>query len=168
MSTADSQHSIRALYGDHHHWLRGWLRKRVGCSEQAADLAHDTFLRLLSRPHDPTSLRQPRSYLATIARGLMINLWQRQALERAWLESLQVLAPELTPTLEEQHLALDALARLLAMLDGLPARVAEIFLLSQFDGLTYPAIAERLGISVNVVQKAMLKATRHCYALVYQ
>jgi len=100
-----SHEAIDALYSDHHGWLKSWLRRRVDCSEQAADLAHDTFLRLLNRPRELDALRQPRAYLATIARGLMINLWQRQELERAWLESLQVLAPELTPTLEEQYLA---------------------------------------------------------------
>ena len=43
----------------------------------------------------------------------------------------------------------------------------EVFLLSQLEGLTYPQIAQRLQLSVNVVQKAMLKAYRHCYAAVY-
>jgi len=51
------------------------------------------------------------------------------------------------------------------MLAGLSPHVVEIFLLSQFEGLTYPAIAERLNVTINVVQKAMLKATHHCYAL---
>ncbi|MBV8624203.1 MAG: RNA polymerase subunit sigma, partial [Herbaspirillum sp.] len=36
--------SIEALYCDHHSWLQGWLRRRLGNSEQAADLAQDTFL----------------------------------------------------------------------------------------------------------------------------
>lgn len=158
---------LDSLYSCHHGWLRGWLRRRVGCSEQAADLAQDTFLRLLNRPRALAELKQPRSYLATVARGLVINCWQRQELERAWLDSLRVLAPELTPSLEEQQLALESLERVLRMLEGLPQRVAEIFVLSQIDGLSYPAIAGQLGISVNVVQKAMLKAARHCYAVIY-
>lgn len=40
--------SITELYQDHHGWLHGWLRKKLGCSHQAADLAHDTFMRLLT------------------------------------------------------------------------------------------------------------------------
>lgn len=35
--------TIHALYRDHHGWLHGWLRNRLGCTEQAADLAHDTY-----------------------------------------------------------------------------------------------------------------------------
>ena len=60
--------------------------------------------------------------------------------------------------------ALDAVGQ---VLDGLGAKVREIFLLSQLDGLTYPQIAERMGLTVNVVQKSMLKAYRHCYSAVY-
>ncbi|MET0125075.1 MAG: sigma factor, partial [Pseudomonas caspiana] len=38
---------VDTLYRDHHGWLHGWLRKRLGDREQAADIAQDTFLRLL-------------------------------------------------------------------------------------------------------------------------
>ncbi len=55
--------------------------------------------------------------------------------------------------------ALDAVGQ---VLDGLASKLLEIFLLLQLDGLTYPQIAERMDLSVNVVQKAMLKAYRHC------
>jgi RNA polymerase sigma-70 factor (ECF subfamily) len=156
------QQTVHALYRHHHGWLHGWLRKRLGCSEQAADLAQDTFLRMLGRRHQPVGLRQPRAYLATIARGLLINHWQRLELERAWLETLAALPPALAPSLEEQHLAREALYQIARLLDGLPPRTSEIFLLSQLDGLSYPRIAQRLGVSVNIVQKAMLSAVRHC------
>lgn len=164
MSEAETtlQQNVHALYRHHHGWLHGWLWKRIGCSEQAADLAQDTFLRMLGRRQEPVDLHQPRAYLATIARGLLINHWRRLELERAWLETLAAMAPALTPSLEEQHLAREALYQIARLLDGLPVRTSEIFLLSQLDGLSYPRISERLGISVNVVQKEMLKAMRHC------
>ena len=39
---------IEGLYAEHHGWLRGWLRGRLGNAFDAADLAHDTYLRILS------------------------------------------------------------------------------------------------------------------------
>ncbi|WP_313062038.1 sigma factor, partial [Pseudomonas rhodesiae] len=48
MDTAtDGQQQLHLLYRDHHGWLQGWLRKRLGDREHAADVAQDTFLRLL-------------------------------------------------------------------------------------------------------------------------
>lgn len=42
-------HSLHALYQDHQGWLQGWLRKKLGNALDAADLVHDTYLRVLSR-----------------------------------------------------------------------------------------------------------------------
>lgn len=48
-SEAMPPQSLETLYADHHGWLRGWLGRRLGNSSDAADLAQDTFLRLLRR-----------------------------------------------------------------------------------------------------------------------
>ncbi|MCB5184632.1 hypothetical protein LG201_05380 [Methylobacillus gramineus] len=48
-----------------------------------------------------------------------------------------------------------------------PARTREIFLLAQLDGMKYVDIAAQMQVSVNVVQKAMIKAFQHCYSAVY-
>ena len=38
---------ISGLYQNNHRWLSAWLYQKLNCSEQAADLAQDVFLRLL-------------------------------------------------------------------------------------------------------------------------
>ena len=53
------------------------------------------------------------------------------------------------------------------LLDGLKPVVREAFLLSQLDGLTYPQIAERLGLSVSSIQQYMTQAFTHCYRVAY-
>ena len=157
---------VGSLYAAHHGWLQGWLLRKLGNAGDAADIAHDTFLRLL-RKADPEPLREPRAYLTTIAAALVNSHWRRQALEQAWLESLASLPPALAPSPEERQLALQALEEVARLLAGLPAVARECLLLSQLDGLTYPQIAQQLGISVNRVQKAMTRALSHCYRAVY-
>jgi len=166
MSEQLSSLNIETLYCDHHGWLQGWLRRRLGNAGDAADLAHDTFLRLLGRQQRET-IHEPRAYLATIANGLVVSHWRRRALEQAWLETLAAQPEALAPSPEERALVLETLQEIAALLDGLPARVREIFLFSQVDGLTYPQIADRLAVTVNVVQKAMTRAVAHCYKALY-
>ncbi|CAN5494423.1 sigma-70 family RNA polymerase sigma factor [soil metagenome] len=168
MSASDcaSSSSINVLYGDHHGWLLGWLRRKLGNAFDAADLAQDTFVRVLAK-RETVDIHEPRAYLATIAGGLVANHWRRQALERAYLDALAALPQASGPSMEERFLILEALEEIARLLDGLPATVREAFLLSQLDGLTYPQIAERLGVSVNVVQKAMTRAMAHCYRALY-
>lgn len=165
-SSASPHHAIGELYLAHHSWIVQVLRRKLGNHQQAQDLAQDTFLRLMRQDALP-SLREPRAYLATVASRLCAEFFRRRALENAYLESLAALDPQEVPSAETRLLVLEALDTVGRVLDGLGARVREIFLLSQLDGLTYPQIAEQLGISVNVVQKAMLKAYRTCYASVY-
>jgi len=164
--TPTRQDAVAELYLQHHSWVVTLLRRKLGNREQALDLAQDTFVRLL-RSELPAPLREPRAYLSTIAGRLCLQHFRRQALERAYLQSLAALEPQHQPSEETRLLVLEALDAVGQVLDGLGSRVRDVFLLSQLDGLTYAQIGERLGLTVNVVQKAMLKAYRHCYAEVY-
>ena len=101
-SETDSIIPLEVLYGTHQGWLHGWLRRSVGCSQQAADLVQDTFLRLLVRDH-PVDNRAPRALLARIARGLVIDHWRRDALERAYLEALALLPEASHPSPEVRY-----------------------------------------------------------------
>lgn len=168
MSPISATHRVVGeLYVQHHSWVVQLLRRKLGSQEQALDLAQDTFLRILTSETLPL-LREPRAYLNTVASRLCCQYFRRQALERAYAQTLAVLEPDSTPSPETRLLVLEALDAVGKVLDGLGAKVREIFLLSQLDGLTYPQIAERLDLTLNVVQKAMLKAYRHCYAAVYE
>ena len=70
------------------------------------------------------------------------------------------------PSPEAQALILETLIELDALLDRLPARVRQAFLLAQLEGLTYAVIAERLGVSERMVKKYMAQAMLHCLELV--
>ncbi|WP_287399688.1 sigma factor [Nitrosomonas sp. H1_AOB3] len=72
-------HRIHVLYTDHHGWLYGWLRRKLGNACDAADLAHDTFLRVMVSRRMPVHLgEEPRALLTHIAKGLVIDHWRRQ------------------------------------------------------------------------------------------
>lgn len=162
MSTGELAEAVRTLYSDHHRWLHDWLRRKLGCAHSAADLAHDTYVRILISGRAP-ELGQSRAYLTQIAKGLVIDLHRRRRIETAYLEALAQCPEQTVPSQEERVLLVETLVRIDAALATLPARVKETFLLSQFDGLTYSAIAVRLGISVGAVRKYMLKAAQACY-----
>ena len=69
MSAADfaQQQDLHALYSSHHGWLQGWLRHKLGNAGEAADLAQDTFVSVLTNGTAP-QIREARPFLATIAR----------------------------------------------------------------------------------------------------
>lgn len=166
MSAGDVSPGVQILYRENHGWLQGWLRRRLGNSFDAADLAHDTFVRILSSGRTPDA-SQSRAHLTQIAKGLVIDLHRRRVVESAYLDALACLPDHLAPSPEERALALEALLLLDAALDRLPAKVREAFLLSQLDGLTYSEIAKRLGMSVGAIRKYMLRAALACHGALH-
>jgi len=157
-----SAHPVESLYLDHHSWLTGWLRRRLGCPDSAADLAQDTFIRVLSA-RESAAIIEPRAFLTTLAKRVLFNHYRRQDLERAYLETLAQMPEMLAPSEEDKAIILQTLIELDQLLDGLPRLVKRAFLLAQVDGLTYPQIAAAQGISVATVKRHLHKAALRCY-----
>lgn len=169
MSTVelDVQQEVHALYRDHHGWLQAWLRKKLGNAFDAADLTHDTFLRLLTGWDGQIApdLREPRAYLTTVAGRVLLNHYRRLSLERAYLDALAVLPETHVPSVEERAVILDTLHEIDAMLDRLAPTVRTAFLLAQLEGLTYADIAVRLQVNVRTVKRYMALAYEECILL---
>ena len=159
---AASRHALHDLYREHHSWLESWLRRRLDNRWDAADLSQDTFLRLHASDQPLDELREPRAYLLTLGKRLLINFYQRRSLEQAYLEALALLPEACAPSPEQRWILLEALQALDALLDGLPAPVRRAFLLAQLEGLSYREIAERVRVSERTVKRYMAQAYEHC------
>lgn len=83
---------VGQLCRHHHPWLVGWLRRKLADGPDAADVSHDTFLRLLSL-NNLDSLREPRAYLLVIAS----RLHDRQMPSRQGRERVRTLAAPTWP-----------------------------------------------------------------------
>ncbi|MCB5185740.1 sigma-70 family RNA polymerase sigma factor [Methylobacillus gramineus] len=153
--------AFKALYSDHHSWLNGWLRKKIGNSFDAADLTHDTFMRVLTNS-DVASLREPRAFLTTVASGLLSNFYRRKKIEQSYLDALALLPAQDIPSPELRVIILETLLEIDALLDGLPGDVRKAFLWSQLDGLSQADIARQLGVSISTVKRYIVRAVQQC------
>lgn len=162
-SPSHPAHEIGALYRSHHGWLYRWLHRRLGHAADAADLAHDTFTRLIGT-RDLSAVQEPRAYLTTVAKGLMVNWLKRQSLERAYLEALATCPEAQVPSPEHRAIVLETLHEIDAMLDALSPRAKRAFLLSQLEGMKYEDIAAQLGVSLTSVKRYMQQGFRVCLA----
>lgn len=156
-----AQPEIHCLYSEHHGWLREWLRRRLGDSFAAADLAQDTFISLLTGDL-AAGIRQPRPFLVTIARRLASHRHRRQILEASYLDALAALPEPTAPSPEAQLLAVEALQEIDRALGDLPPQVKEAFLLAHLEERSYAEIAQHLGVSTSSVKQYLSRANRQC------
>lgn len=163
---ADSSQALAQLYQDHHPWLLQWLEKRVRDRLQAEDHAQDTFLRVITAKETP-NLNEPRAYLTTIAKRLLINHWRRNSIEQAYLARLAVYPEETVISAEDSAIVLEVLREIDELLNQLPAKVRKAFLLAQLDDLTYAEIGRQLGVSDRMVRKYMAQAMFQCLSAGY-
>jgi len=154
---------LRALYADHHSWLLGWLRRRLGNAADAADLAHDAFLRLIVRPAPDgfATAGAARAYLRAMAQGLCTDLWRRREVEQAWLESLAAQPEIYAPSPEHRALVIETLMQVGEWLGRLPQNVRTAFIHAQIHGLSTREIADHIGVSQRMVQKYLAQAMLH-------
>ena len=139
-----------------------FLKRRSRSMEDAADLAQDTFARLSST--DFRQIQKPESFLFTTA----LNLLRDQA------RSAQARHAALTVSVEEMQLVCPApqaervldgeqrLRVLEAALRELNPKCRAVFVLFHFDGLSQREIADRLRVSVSMVEKYVKQAVNHC------
>lgn len=87
-AASPTEQTLHGLYREHRSWLERWLYQRLGNRWDAADLSQDTFLRVLASPQVLSELREPRAYLLTVGKRLLVNFHKRRSLEQAYLEAL--------------------------------------------------------------------------------
>jgi RNA polymerase sigma-70 factor (ECF subfamily) len=154
--------AIETLYSDHHSWLRGWLRKRLGNAFDAADLAHDTYLRIISTGRVPPP-DESRRHLTQIANGLVIDLYRRRQIELAYLEVIAQMPQAHAPSEEKRAMTMEALIEIDALLHCLPLKARSALLMCKLDGMSYRDIAQQLRVSVSSVEKYIAQALLVCY-----
>lgn len=146
--------------------LLHFLTKRLKCSEVAAEITHETFLRIYQNITD-----NPPNNARAMAFHIAINLandYQRKIKFRSNFTA------DIDPTLladtyaseipgpEQIVMAQQEVQVLQTALDELPEDCRAAFLLHSMDGLTHPEIAARLGISRSKVWRLLVKAVAHC------
>ncbi|MBA5867880.1 MAG: sigma-70 family RNA polymerase sigma factor [Nitrospira sp. CR1.3] len=152
-----------SLYQQYYGELLRFLTAKLGCREQAADVAQDTFVRLRSQK-DLTTVVQPRAFLYKTALNLTVDLFRRQRVRSEGTTQLDAIE-EMPSTIPRQDCEVEAKERvrlLYAAIEELPPKCRQVFLLHKFKELPHAEIARRLGISKNMVEKHVMKAMGHC------
>ncbi|WP_409262215.1 RNA polymerase sigma factor [Pseudomonas putida] len=139
--------------------LRAYLARQFGNATVAEDLTQETWLRVAGRTLGER-ICNPRAYIFRIARNLGMDLRRREALgiEVQADPALVELIPDFRIDPARRAEAARDLQNLVEIIEQLPLRCREVFILCRVEGLDHQQVAERLGISKSTVVSQMVKA----------
>ncbi len=151
--------AITSLYIEHIGEIRRFLARRISCVEAAAELAHEVFIRYMVASPESLILN-PRAFLFRIAGNLAIDHARGNPIKAGqWVDIAECgdLASEY-PSPERFATARQELDRLRRAIEELPPRCREVFIRHKFDGLPQKVLAEEYKISLNAVEKLLIRA----------
>jgi RNA polymerase sigma factor (sigma-70 family) len=142
------------------------IYRQTYCKHHARDILHDALVRF-ALTTSPGRVEQPHAYLRIIVRNLLIDSHREAARlvplpsDDDTIEKRYDSARFGQPTMPSaEHLA-DIQQRLHIMqslINRLPPRCKEVFWLYRIEGLPQQDIADRFGISLNMVQRHIIRA----------
>ncbi|HEY8259871.1 MAG TPA: RNA polymerase sigma factor [Methylosinus sp.] len=144
------------------------LRRRGLSSDAAADIAQETFLRVLTVGSRMGADREPdgdnpRGYLLRVARNLSIDLGRREGRSPFIGAAIDLFeaTPDQAPSQEARLSDRQKLAAVAAALDELPERTRRAFEMHRLGERTLAEIAEALGLSVSRTAALIKDAYHH-------
>lgn len=147
-------------HGINLHWaystLLPGIRRKTQCQHHAKDILHDGFLRF-ALTTSPNRGQEPHAYLRTIVQNLLLEHYRK---ERYFAEYQQQANLEEPVTISVEHLA-DIKQRLelvTQIIQDLPPKCRQVFVMYRIEGHAQKDIATQLNISLNMVERHLIRA----------
>lgn len=147
--SAKEQAVFSNLYRDQHEAVLRLLNMRLNNEQDAADLAQETFLRVLRYRHCDT--RSLKFLLFRVALNLAVSHGRLSRVRCDVSLGDWDFAADM-PGIDEQLIKEETLTQVSRAVRGLPERCRQAFTLSRIDGLRQHDIARRCGISRRMVE----------------
>ena len=121
----------------------------LGDRDEARDIVQDAFVYLWENRKKITYTGSLYSYLLRSVKNSCIDYKMHEKVKEKYIREMEYLqdeAEEVSDNFEESY------KRLQKVIDSLPPKCKEIFVLGCVEGYSYKEVATRLGVSVNTVK----------------
>lgn len=150
------------IYELYSHKLFSFVFKILKNEAEADDIVQEVFVKIWESRHKLEDYKLLNSYIFTIAYNHSIDLIRKRINNLKYLEHLKNSAViNITPNVISQIEFNELNTQSEKLIANLPERQKLVYQLRREEGLTYPEIAEKLGISKNTVENHMVKALKY-------
>ncbi|WP_019868278.1 RNA polymerase sigma factor [Methylovulum miyakonense] len=155
--------NIEKLYQNHQHELIDFSARIVSNREVAEDITQESFI-IFFREKKQQHIENPRGFLYQVAKNLAFDHLKHNKVINNYMQTQQLSSDYggLSPSVEQLIADGQYVEMIKQVIDELPPRCRETFLLNKFHEMNYAEIAKFTGISESGVEKHMMKGLRHC------
>ena len=154
---ADNMLAFDAFYKKYQKRVFHFANTILKSKEDSENVVHEVFLKLWE---NRKNIEKVRPYLFSIAYNTTISVIRKRIKEQEFIDYIKSL-----PESWEEPVNIDLEYRELKekadnIINDLPGRQKEVYLLSRQNGLSYKEIAKKMNISVNTVENHLVRALR--------
>jgi RNA polymerase sigma factor (sigma-70 family) len=159
-----SPDSATSILQEHRDELRGFLLRRINCTDTADDILQDIYLKLTQ---SDTCVNNPKAFLYQVAGNLATDYLRKIQREQARFVDESGSPDPLSqiPSLERQVYSQEQITLLKQAIAELSPRCREVFVRHKIRQQPYSQIMRELGIGEGAVLKHITKAMEHCRRL---
>jgi RNA polymerase sigma-70 factor (ECF subfamily) len=153
--------AFEKLFQKYHKKLYAFLFHLLHSKEDAEEIVQETFIKIWEKREDFIEGYSFDSFLFTVAKNAFLNL-NRKKVNRRVFEDHPDFLEETSRGETDGYIIFQETREIInTVINGLPPKRKEIFLLRRIEGLTRKEIAEKLGISVITVDNQLTKANNY-------
>lgn len=131
------------------HYVLGFVK----CKEEAEDIVQEVFIYLWTNRERIEYTGSVYAYLFRAVKNSCVDYKLHEKVEERYRQEVQMTEKEDEESVEEN--ADDLYANIQLIMETLPQKCREIFIMGCVESMTYKEIAEQLNISVNTVKTQM-------------
>jgi RNA polymerase sigma-70 factor, ECF subfamily len=147
----EAEKAFTEIYNRYSPYVFAYCRRFLGSTEGAEDMFQEAFLRFHQSASKIESMTNVKGYLLSIARNLCHNFLRNERVN----VSIEDYGNFIVENKHESDELLDLIKRAIELM---PEELRELFILREYDGMTYTEIAKMTESNVNTIKVKLFRA----------
>ena len=154
-----SERAFTLVYTLYYPIISAYILRFCGSVVEAEDITHESFVTLYLNREKIRDSQGLYPYLFTLAKRATISSFRKKVSKRRYEMHLKQVWTEESASLEQQLWCTDLQRAIEKVVNDLPPKQKEVFVMNKKQDLSYAEISSILGISINTVKNHLITAT---------